>query len=423
MKILREQITRRLLRAWAVITLLANLFVLWELPIRLMTGYRPEGAWSTLILTAAGILLTDALSNLMRFRRRREVWQDLITSVPFDLLIPAGLGLPWNLLRCTRLCRITEAIHFQRTLGHWQGRGHLPLAVGRLMRLVFWIFLADHFIAIGWMALDGTAGFMPAQPSFAEPFSRYLTALYWSTATLATVGYGDITARTDPQRLYAILVMLSGVGLFGYVIGDIVNLVANLDQAGAEHRRRLTRLDGFMRSRRFPRPLREKVHAYYDYIWEQKTGPRHEAAFEALPESLRTEISLALHRRGLERVPLFQGLGEDFQREIVQLLEPRIFMPNDVIFREGDPGDALYFVSSGTVEIYSESDPSIESVWLEEGAHFGEIALTGKSARTRSVRTTGFCELYKLSKDAFDLFLAKYPEFKAHIEETLLTRK
>ncbi|MBU6300747.1 MAG: cyclic nucleotide-binding domain-containing protein [Verrucomicrobia bacterium] len=419
----QHQILRRLLRAWAALTLPANLFVLWETPIRLMTGYRPEGAWSALVLTAAGILLAGALAKLFRAPRRREGWQDLVTSLPLDLLLPAGSGLPWSVLRWVRLLRVTEVVHFQDTLSHWQGRGHLPLAVGRLLRLVFWIFLADHFVAIGWMALGGTTEFMPARTSFAEPFSRYLTALYWSTATLATVGYGDITAKTDPQRLYAIFVMFSGVGLFGYVIGDIVNLVANLDQTGSEHRRRLTRLDSFMRSRGFPRLLREKVHAYYDYIREHKAGPRQESAFEALPESLRTEISLALHRRGLERVPLFQGLGEDFQREIVHLLEPRIFMPGDVIFREGDPGDALYFVSSGTLEVYSESDPSLDSIWLEEGTHFGEIALAGNSARTRSVRTTGFCELYKLGKDVFDLFLAKYPEFKAHIEETLRTRQ
>jgi len=423
MNLSRERIVRQLVRIWASIYLLANLFVLWEMPIRLMTGYRLAGPWQSLVWTAAAILLAGAVPDLLRPRMRREGWYDLITSIPLDLLLPAGLGLPWNVLRWMRILRITEALHWQRTLSHWQGRRQLPMAVGRLVRLVLWIFLANHFIAIGWMALGGTEGSAPAQRTLPEPFSTYLSALYWSTTTLATVGYGDITPQTDLQRLYSILIMFSGVGLFGYVIGDIVNLVANLNQAASEHGRRLATLDGFMHAHRLPRRLREKVHAYYDYIWEHRSGPRQEAEVDALPESLRAEISLQLHRRVLHKVPLFQGVNEDFLREIVLLLEPRIYMPGDVIFREGEPGDAMYFVSSGMVEVYSESDPSLDSILLGEGSHFGEIALTGQASRTRSVRTTGFCELYKLGKDVFDLFLAKYPDFKAHIEETIRTRQ
>jgi len=320
-----------------------------------------------------------------------------------------------------RVLRIAEALHFNRTLSHWQGRSQLPPAASRSMRLVFRILLADHFIAIGWIALGGTSHAMPETSLFSEPFSRYIAALYWSTTTLATVGYGDVTARTDPQRLYAIFVMFTGVGLFGYVIGDIATLVANLDMARAEHQRRVTEINGFMMHRRFPRALVKKVNAYFDYIWAHRTGQGQE--FGELPESLRTEIALQLNRRILQKVPLFQGAGEDFLREVVLLLEPRIYMPGDLIFREGDSGDAMFFVSSGTVEAFSESDPSLDPILLGEGSYFGEIALTAQGPRTRSIRTKGFCELYELSKDDFDQFLAKYPDFKAHIEETIRNRK
>ena len=83
----------------------------------------------------------------------------------------------------------------------------------------------------------------------------------------------------------------------------------------------------------------------------------------------------------------------------------------------------MFFVSSGTVEAFSESDPSIAPILMPEGSYFGEIALTDQGPRTRSIRTAGFCELFELSKDDFDQFLAKYPAFKAHIEETVRTRK
>ena len=42
--------------------------------------------------------------------------------------------------------------------------------------------------------------------------------------TLATVGYGDIVPKTNPQTMYTMVVMLLGVGVYGYVIGNVTNL-------------------------------------------------------------------------------------------------------------------------------------------------------------------------------------------------------
>jgi voltage-gated potassium channel len=421
---LPHPLTARLFKLWAILYLLTNLFVLWEMPIRLMTGYALEGPWRIVVWTAAGILLAGVLPQLLFERHnQRENWIDLLTSIPLDLILPAGLGLPWGLLRWIRVLRIAEAVHFQRTLAHWQGRSQLPPAAGRLVRLIFWIFLADHFIAIGWIGLGGTEGALPETMLLSEPFSRYVTALYWATTTLATVGYGDITPHTDLQRLYSIFVMFTGVGLFGYAIGDIATLVANLDTARVEHQRKRTLVNAFMSYRRFPRHLVEKVNSFYHYVWTTRSGRDQEESFAELPESLRTEIALHLNRRILKKVPLFQDASEEFLQEIVLLLEPRLYMPGDLVFREGDLGDAMFFVSSGSVEAFSESDPTIEPILMGEGSYFGEIALTEESPRTRSIRTTGFCELYELGKDVFDQFLAKYPEFRAHIEETIRTRR
>ncbi len=419
----QRRLRAQLLRGWALLYLLANLFVLWEMPIRLTTGYELRGAAQMLVWAAAGMLVAGVVPHLFDPRTRREAWYDLVTSLPLDLLLPAGTGMPWAALRWLRVLRITEAMHFNRTLAHWQGRSQLPPAAGRLIRLVFWILLADHFIAIGWIGIGGTEGTMPASPTFSEPFSRYIAALYWSTTTLATVGYGDITPHNDIQRLYSVFVMFTGVGVFGYVIGGIASLVANLDLERVEHQRKRILVNAFMSQRRFPRQLVEKVNEFYYYLWSHRIGRGEEAAFAELPESLRMEIALFLNRRILEKVPLFQGAGEDFLKEVVQLLKPRLYMPGDLVFREGDFGNAMYFVSNGSVEAFSESDPVLPPILMMEGSYFGEIALTEQGPRTRSIRTTGFCELYELSKDVFDQLLAKYPDFKAHIDETIRTRR
>lgn len=45
---------------------------------------------------------------------------------------------------------------------------------------------------------------------------RYIDALYLSAATMTTVGYGDITPKTDVGKLFTILYVFFGVGIALY---------------------------------------------------------------------------------------------------------------------------------------------------------------------------------------------------------------
>ena len=45
---------------------------------------------------------------------------------------------------------------------------------------------------------------------------RYIDALYFSAATMTTVGYGDITPKTDTGKLFTIAFVFAGVGMALY---------------------------------------------------------------------------------------------------------------------------------------------------------------------------------------------------------------
>lgn len=44
--------------------------------------------------------------------------------------------------------------------------------------------------------------------------------MYFSYTTLSTVGFGDFNPRSDLERLFCILVLLLGVGIFGFILGN-----------------------------------------------------------------------------------------------------------------------------------------------------------------------------------------------------------
>lgn len=49
----------------------------------------------------------------------------------------------------------------------------------------------------------------------------YTSSVYWIITSFSSVGYGDIKAQTSREELFAILIEMLGIGVFGYMIGTI----------------------------------------------------------------------------------------------------------------------------------------------------------------------------------------------------------
>ncbi len=57
----------------------------------------------------------------------------------------------------------------------------------------------------------------------------YFIAIYWSTQTITTVGYGDITIADFTEYLYAIVWMAVGASLYTYLVSSISTIIAKMD--------------------------------------------------------------------------------------------------------------------------------------------------------------------------------------------------
>ena len=79
--------------------------------------------------------------------------------------------------------------------------------------------------------------------------------------------------------------------------------------------------------------------------------------------------------------------------DVARLLRPRLAVPEEVVVRKGERGDAMYFISSGAVEVRLEPI----SVQLGTGDFFGEIALLVADRRTADVVALGYCQLLTLA--------------------------
>lgn len=114
----------------------------------------------------------------------------------------------------------------------------------------------------------------------------------------------------------------------------------------------------------------------------------------------------------LQRSPLFRGLSPPAFERIAELAVQRGFGDGEVVFSQGDPGDALYAVVTGKIRISAGAADGREIYLniMEPGDTFGEIALLDGGTRTASATATIPSELVSIRRDHFLGLLEREPK-------------
>jgi CPA1 family monovalent cation:H+ antiporter len=137
----------------------------------------------------------------------------------------------------------------------------------------------------------------------------------------------------------------------------------------------------------------------------------HEAARSLLTEL--PPLDLGLRAEDLVgQFEMFAGLSAVELKELARLFRPRLLVPDEVVIRRGERGNAMFLISSGAVEVVLPH----ERVRLGSGDFFGEMALLSRRRRQADVVALGYCRVLVLSAADFRRFLRDYPRAKAEID-------
>jgi len=104
-----------------------------------------------------------------------------------------------------------------------------------------------------------------------DPDIQYMAALYWTYTTMSTVGYGDIYAGTDLERVQSILVMVFGVCFFSFTIGSISSFFSRIDNKEAVMNKKMAVIDEFSKEAKLDSILMIRLKLALQYSTE-KTG-------------------------------------------------------------------------------------------------------------------------------------------------------
>jgi CRP-like cAMP-binding protein len=95
------------------------------------------------------------------------------------------------------------------------------------------------------------------------------------------------------------------------------------------------------------------------------------------------------------------------------------YSAGETIFSVGDPGDVMFAIKSGTVDIFFD-EALLETV--KEGGIFGEMALVDRSVRSANAIAKTDCELVQINEDRFDLLVKFNPYFALEVLRVTVRR-
>ncbi len=154
---------------------------------------------------------------------------------------------------------------------------------------------------------------------------------------------------------------------------------------------------------------------------EVEAEPMSDSAFASELDSLLDQVFAAdaaaaessEHRSGSQIVvsPLFQSFSVDEMVAVIQGLKLLSYEPRQFVIREGNAGDSLFMLTSGTVRAFRKNAAGKQVLLgeLTEGAFFGEGSILTGQPRAASVVAWSPCELLELDRATLDSIVATHP--------------
>jgi hypothetical protein len=226
--------------------------------------------------------------------------------------------------------------------------------------------------------------------------------------------------RSEEDQYMVIFFLLIDTIICCFLIARVMQFFKGVNSSKLKYQATLAHVSQYMRQKQLPRKTQNRIMNFYEFKFQRRYF-RELEILSILSMHIRQEIRMHSCRKLVENVTFFNNLPLSLLLRIVGLLKPEIFLTNDLIVKANQTGDCMYFIAMGTVAVYTFTGKEV--CHLEDGAHFGEIALVMPDAkRVASVVAVETCKLYKLDRADFARTIHPYPMLWERIKKIAIDR-
>uniref|UniRef100_I3KDM9 Voltage-gated delayed rectifier potassium channel KCNH4 n=1 Tax=Oreochromis niloticus TaxID=8128 RepID=I3KDM9_ORENI len=372
---------------------------------------------------------------------------DLIAALPFDLLYAFNISVNFgvHMLKTVRLLRLLRLLQKLDRYSQYSAVV-LTLLMSTFALLAHWMACVWYFIGrseiesnsltswdIGWLhelakrlgtpyfmapltsllgvsesvrAPNGSGMTVSGGPSVR---SSYVTSLYFALSSLTSVGFGNVSANTDSEKIFSICTMLIGALMHAVVFGNVTAIIQRMYSRRSLYHTRTKDLKDFIRVHRLPKVLEQRMMECFQTTWSVNNGIDVSELLKDFPDELRADIAMHLNKELLQ-LPLFESASRGCLRSLSLIIKTSFCAPGEFLIRQGDALQAIYFVCSGSMEVLK--DNTVLAI-LGRGDLIGSDCLTQEEViKTNAcVKALTYCDLQYISLKGLREVLCLYPDY------------
>ncbi|KAM6900027.1 voltage-gated delayed rectifier potassium channel KCNH8 [Xenentodon cancila] len=363
---------------------------------------------------------------------------DLVAALPFDLLYALKVSVVSvvHLLKTVRLLRLLRLLQkMDRYSQH--STVVLTLLMSVFALLAHWMACIWYIIGkmemtantgdwdIGWLhelgrrlespyhaveAVNGTSNGPPIR-------SVYVASLYFTLSSLTSVGFGNVSANTDAEKIFSICVMLVGALMHALVFGNVTAIIQRMYSRWSQYHTRTKDLKDFIRVHHLPQSLKQRMMEYFQTTWSVNNGIDCNELLKDFPDELRSDITMHLNKEILQ-LSLFASASRGCLRSLSRHIKTSFCAPGEYLLRQGDALQAIFFVCSGSMEVLK--DGMVLAI-LGKGDLIGaNLSLDNRVIKTNAdVKALTYCDLQCINLKGLYEVLDLYPEYSHHFVQDI----
>ncbi|GIY80037.1 potassium voltage-gated channel subfamily H member 8 [Caerostris darwini] len=349
---------------------------------------------------------------------------DLLAALPFDLLYACSLYSRNTLMHLLKLTRLLRLARLLQKMDRYSQHSTIILTllmlffslVAHWMACVWYVIALAEIEAnpsswdVGWLnQLASKLGYSNVNQT--DITTAYITALYFTTSSLTSVGFGNVAANTNAEKVFSILTMLIGALMHAAVFGNVTAIIQRMYARRSQYHTKLRDLKDFFRLHQIPKELKQRMTDYFQTIWSLNHGIDPNEILREFPDELRGDASMHLHKEILS-LPIFENAPQGCLKLLSRHVRSNFCAPGEYLVHTGDALTNIHFVCNGSMEVLQNG---MVVAILGKGDLVGcDITVNGPDQVLKSssdVKALTYCDLKCIHIPGLMEVLKLYPEF------------